>query len=153
VHGTGAPLKSRRLASWIEPDKVIADAISAFSGPIPDRIVVLRLFLHDVAMLLPPAWREKAELDCDDWETSARLSFAALALRQGHMRMALQRLKEAVRYALVEREAFRSYKTVYISAFEDMPRIRWLTGSRALKACANQIASEPGLSSTCAFRR
>ncbi len=60
----------RRVASPIrlDPDETVAEALSSLSGPPPDRIVVFRFYMHDIAVLLPPAWRSRAEIDCDDWE-------------------------------------------------------------------------------------
>ncbi|MGP8231290.1 MAG: glycosyltransferase family 4 protein [Methylovirgula sp.] len=139
------PIHPRKLADWIDPDAPVVKSISSLSGPVPDRIVVFRLYLHDVAALLPQAWRVRMELDCDDWESATRLSLAGLALRHGRIRTALRRLLEAARYARLEREVFGAYKTVHVSAAEDIPRLRRLTGHRALDVCANLIAPEPGL--------
>ena len=143
---TGAPLKSRNLHEWFDPDRSIAEAIEKLAaGPPPDRILVFRFYLHDVAALLPASWRRRAEIDIDDWESATRLSLAGLALRHGRWRDARDRCAEAWRYARLEREALRTYSTVHVSASEDIAPIRFLTNARGLKATPNQIAPEPGL--------
>ncbi len=141
----GPPIQSRKLADWIDPDARVVEAVSSLSGPVPDRIVVFRLYLHDVAMLLPQAWQARMELDCDDWEAATRFSLAGLALRHGRISAAWRRLIEAARYARVEREVFGAYKTVHVSAAEDIAGLRRLTGHRALNVCPNLIAPEPDL--------
>jgi polysaccharide biosynthesis protein PslH len=140
-----APRHSRNLTEWLDPDAAICAAISCVDGPIPDRIVVFRLYLHDVAALLPPTWRQRLELDCDDWEAATRLSLAGLALRHRRIGRAARRLLDAVRYARIERQTFSAYKTVYVSACEDIARLRRLTGYDAFKVCPNLIAPEAGL--------
>jgi polysaccharide biosynthesis protein PslH len=145
VQQSTAPQHSRNLTEWIDPDATICEAILRFDGPIPDRIVVFRLYLHDVAALLPPTWRQRLELDCDDWEAATRLSLARLALRHRRIGLAARRLWEAVRYARIERQTLSTYKTVYVSASEDIARLRRLTGYAAFKVCPNLIAPEAGL--------
>lgn len=141
----GPPIQPRRLTDWVDPDARVVEAVSSLSGPVPDRIVVFRLYLHDVARLLPQAWQARMELDCDDWEAATRLSLAGVALRHGRISTAWRRLIEAARYARVEREAFGAYKTVHVSAAEDLPRLQRLTSYRAFNVCPNLIAPEPGL--------
>lgn len=148
VHGTGRPLASRHLADWFDPDAAVAHALSGLSGPPPERIVVFRLFMHDVAACLPPAWRGRAEIDCDDWEAATRLSLAAIAFRQGRYGLARRRLSEAARYAVIERKVLPTYRRVHVAAVEDAAGLRRLTGIRHVQASLNKIAIEAGFAPT-----
>lgn len=142
------PALSRDLADWFEPNAALARILSSLPGPEPDRILVFRFYLHDIAALLPSAWREKAEIDCDDWEAGTRGSLAALALRRGRFCLARSRLAEAVKYARLERKVLCTYKTVHVSAGEDVVRMRRWTGCRSLTVSPNKIAPVPGLAPT-----
>ena len=145
LHRIGAPLNARPLEDWIAPDEPIRTTLVALSGPTPVRVVVFRAYLHDVAAHLPPEWRARAELDCDDWEAATRLSIAKLAVRHGRLRDAAQALRNGVRYAAIERRIFPTYKTVYLSAFEDVRRLRSLTGGRNFEALPNRIVADAAL--------
>ena len=140
------PLASRGLADWLDPDENVAEALSSLSGPPPDRIVVFRFYLHDIAALLPPAWRRKAEIDCDDWEAATRWSLARIALRRGDIAEAWKRLAEAARYARLERDILPTYALAHVAAFEDVGPLRRLTGARHIQASPNKIVPEGGLS-------
>jgi glycosyltransferase involved in cell wall biosynthesis len=139
VHRTEPPIAPRDLADWFDPDASIAHILSGLSGPVPDRIVVYRFYMHDVAALLPPEWRAKAEIDCDDWEAATRFSLAVLAFRRRQYALAWSRLAEAVRYFRLERAAFSTYRMVHIAAFEDAARLRRLTGVRTITISPNKI--------------
>jgi glycosyltransferase involved in cell wall biosynthesis len=104
--------------------------------------------MHDVAACLPPAWRDRAEIDCDDWEAATRLSLGAIAFRQGRYGLARRRLSEAVRYALIERKVLRTYRRVHVAAAEDATRLRRLTGIRQVEASPNRIVVETGFAPT-----
>jgi polysaccharide biosynthesis protein PslH len=145
IQRAGPPLSSRGIADWIDTDRNVADILSRLPGPPPDRIVVFRFYLHDIAALLPPAWRSKAEIDCDDWEAGTRWSLAAIAFRRGDYSMARRRLGEAMRYARLERKILPSYARVHVSAWEDARWLRRLTGARNIVASPNRIVAEPGL--------
>jgi glycosyltransferase involved in cell wall biosynthesis len=141
----GAPLSSHGLADWMDPDRNVAEILSGLPGPPPDRIVVFRFYLHDIAAWLPPEWRRKAEIDCDDWEAATRWSMATIAFRRGDLATAWRRLREAARYARLERAVLRSYARVHVSAFDDVRRLRQLTGARNIDASPNKIVAEAGL--------
>ncbi len=144
VRRPGPPLRSRRLADWIDPDAETARILSTLPGPPPDRLVVFRFYMHDIATLLPPEWLAVAEMDCDDWEAATRWSLAMIALRRGRYALGLSRLFQAARYALLERKFLRSYRLVHISAFEDAALLCRLAGLRNIQATPNKIAREPG---------
>lgn len=137
--------RGRRLADWFSPGAATAGALGALEGPPPERIVVFRFYLHDVAALLPPAWRAVMEMDCDDWESATRLSLAHLAFRHGDYRTAARRLREALRYASLERRCLPSYRVVHLAAEEDAARLAQRTGLPIFKASPNKIAIPPGL--------
>lgn len=140
-----APAAQRRpLADWFVPDAATAEALRALNGPPPDRIVVFRFYLHDVAALLRPEWRPVMEMDCDDWETATRRSLARLALRNRDYRTALRRMGEAWRYARLERRSLGFYRVVHVSADIDAARLARSTGLRAIKAKPNRIAMPAG---------
>lgn len=141
----GTPVAPRRLADWFDPDAAAAAALGALEGPRPQRIVVFRFYLHDLAALLPPDWRAMAEMDCDDWESATRWSLARLALRRGQLRTVGQRLAQALHYARLERRLLPSYATVHVAAHEDAARLRRLPGMRTVHASPNKIVPEPGL--------
>ncbi len=143
----GPPLSPRWLADWFEPDATVAAALSSLAGPPPDRIVVFRFFMHDVAALLPLEWRERAEIDCDDWEAGTRLSLAAIALRRGDYAMASRRFVEAARYARLERKLLPLYPMVHVAAREDADLMRRLYRIPDIRTSPNRIAPEPGLTS------
>jgi glycosyltransferase involved in cell wall biosynthesis len=140
----GAPLSSRGLADWMDPDRNVAEILSGLPGPTPDRIVVFRFYLHDIAARLPPAWRGRVEIDCDDWEAATRWSLATIAFRRGDFATAWRRSLEAGRYARLEREILPSYARVHVAAFEDVRRLRRLTGARHIEASPNKIVAGPG---------
>ncbi|MFG1417582.1 glycosyltransferase [Xanthobacter sp. V0B-10] len=137
--------RGRRLADWFSPGAATAEALGALEGPPPERIIVFRFYLHDVAALLPAAWRAVVEMDCDDWESATRLSLAHLAFCHGDYRMAVRRLREALRYAKLERRCLPAYGVVHLAAEEDAARLERQTGLRIFKASPNKIAVLPGL--------
>ncbi|MDM0091305.1 MULTISPECIES: glycosyltransferase family 4 protein [unclassified Variovorax] len=145
VHCTGAPIASRGLADWFDPDAGAARALAALEGPRPARIVVFRFYLHDMAAQLPPDWRAIAEMDCDDLESATRWSLAALALRRGRWSAARACMAQARGYAKLERSLLPAYATVHVSAFEDAARLRRLPGMKAVHASPNKLVPEPDL--------
>ncbi|RAI38088.1 glycosyltransferase [Rhodoplanes roseus] len=141
----GPPLRTRHLTDWVDPDQAMADALSNLSGPPPDRVVVFRLYLHDVAALLPPAWRARAEMDCDDCESVTRWSLAGLALRHGRVRQARALARDALHYGRVEREVLPSYALTHVAAAEDVARLRRHARDGNVRVAPNQIALRPDL--------
>lgn len=142
---SGPPLAPRGLTDWIEPDADAAEALSAMTGPPPDRVVVFRFYLHDVAALLPADWRARAEIDCDDWEGATRLSLAGLALRRGRLKAAWVWFAQALRYFRLERRWLRSYRAVHLTAGEDVGPLRRWMGLHDVRVHPNRIARPPGL--------
>jgi len=135
----------RRLTDWIDPDETLARTLVDASFPPPRRILVFRLYLHDVAACLPPTWRERAEIDCDDWESATRLSLARIALRLGRWRVAWSNARGALRYAAVEREVLSAYRTVHLSAREDAERLGRGIAGTTVAVTPNLIAPVDGL--------
>ena len=134
----------RKLEDWIDLGEELGARLAELPGPVPDRVVVFRAYLHDVAQRLPVAWRDRAELDCDDWEAATRLSIARISLLHGRFREARRVFRNAVRYAWAEREIFRSYRVIYVSAAEDARRLRMLTGLDRFRAMPNSIIERAG---------
>lgn len=135
----------RHLADWIDPNETLARTLVEPSLPPPRRILVFRLYLHDVAACLPPAWRERAEIDCDDWESATRFSLARIALRLGRWRVAWSNVRGALRYAAVEREVLSAYRTVHLSAREDAERLGRGIAGTTIAVTPNLVAPVDGL--------
>lgn len=148
VPGTMAVLSVRRSPSppdWIAADTELAAALRAkLPTQAPARILVFRLYLLDVVALLPPAWRDRIELDCDDREASGRLDLARLALRRLRPRTMLGHLRGSLGYLRAERRALRSLGLLYVAAEEDAAAMRRHAppGVRVL-AAPNRIAGTP----------
>jgi glycosyltransferase involved in cell wall biosynthesis len=129
-----AACSRRFVRDWqhLPNDGLPADLARHLAGQHVARLVVFRLYLHDVAQslarLTPNA---RCELDMDDLESRTRMSVAASLLRLGHYREALRGFCAALQYAVVER-CVRGYASVYLSAPEDGPRLPQRLAERSL---------------------
>lgn len=139
------PIAPRHLTDWIDPDETLARALVDPSLPPPRRVLVFRLYLHDVAACLPPAWLGVAEIDCDDWESATRFSLARIALHLGRWRVAWSNARGALRYASIERDVLGAYRTVHLSAREDAERLGRRLAGATVAATPNLIAPIDGL--------
>ncbi len=118
----------------------------------PVRIVVFRLYLHEVASVvraeLPAA---RAEVDLDDLESRSRLSIARCSFRLGNVRAGLHELNLAVQYWLAERVLLARYDAIHLAAREDLDGI----GRRHRPRVAefrNRLAPQPLLKGAKPFR-
>ena len=112
--------KSGRLADWVYSDDVISANLTAdLPATKPSRVVIFRLYLHEMQSLLPHEWNDITELDCDDLESRTRISLASLAMRRMRFRDAFAYFESALGYAKIESSIPFSYRKVYISAPED----------------------------------
>lgn len=116
---------SRRFVTdwqWLDADK--AEALSASLPAAVDRIVVFRLYLHDVAQSLARAYPSASvAIDVDDLESTTRASMALALLRMRRHYEAVRTLSGAIQYALVERTLGRRYARAYLAAPEDCGRM------------------------------
>ena len=119
----GLALVSRRFVlDWHRPtSSTLLQALSAsLSGGTVERIIVFRLYLHDVGLTLSCQFPAASlELDCDDLESSTRRSVAAALLRMGKYRAAWRTLSSALQYRLLEGRISKQYKKIYLAARED----------------------------------
>lgn len=91
-----------------------------WAGETVARIVVFRLYLHDLGEALAARYPKACcDLDLDDLESSTRLSVALASWRIGHYCEALRGLAIAVQYRLVERGIAPCYQHLYLAAAAD----------------------------------
>lgn len=118
---------SRRFVTdWQQPGlpESLEQLTNALAAEPIRRIVVFRLYLHDIGEFLSRGFpAATVELDLDDLESSTRLSVAAATWRIGHYRDALRELSVALQYRLVERALASRYQTLYLAADEDCRRL------------------------------
>jgi glycosyltransferase involved in cell wall biosynthesis len=108
--------------------------------PEPERIVVFRLYLHDIARAVITRFPgARAEIDLDDSEARTRMSVARCLVRLGRWRAALRETAIALQYAIAERFMTAPYRIAYLAAPEDIARLpRSLRGKA--KVFANRLA-------------
>jgi polysaccharide biosynthesis protein PslH len=96
-----------------------------------EKIIVFRLYLHDLGMLLH-RWFPQAnlELDMDDLESSTRFSVAGALLRQRNFREAILSMISAAQYHALERRLSRRYHAIWLAASEDADKCRFRLGNR-----------------------
>ncbi len=122
-----ALLSHRFVLDWqisrFEEPELAADA-----GQV-QRIVVFRVYLHDVAKSLftrhPDATRI---LDMDDVESQTRLSIARALLRAGKFKRAVAQLAAAAAYLLIEGRLCKGYAKTYLASPDDAARLDRRTG-------------------------
>lgn len=121
-----AALLSRRFVlDWQVPAAgFVAAAGGDLAGTAVARIVVFRLYLHDLGLALSRRFPAAApELDLDDLESETRRSVAASLWRGRRPLEAARLLSSAVQYRLVERQAGRHYRRLHLAAAEDCRRL------------------------------
>lgn len=108
--------------------------------PEPERIVVFRLYLHDIARAVMARFPgARIEIDLDDSEARTRMSVARCLARLGRLRAALRESAIALQYRIAERFATAPYEVAYLAAPEDIARLpRPLRGKA--KIFANRLA-------------
>lgn len=134
---------SRRFVTdWQQPVSMAAlDDLASQLAAVPvRRIVVFRLYLHDIGVALSRRFPAAAlDLDMDDLESRTRRSVAAAAWRTGRYREALRGWSAALQYRLIECALANPYRTLYLAADEDCRRLA--RSATAAVACRpNRIA-------------
>lgn len=120
-----AAIFTRRVVSdWVH-DGNLAPRLAALqrrlSGRRVARIVVFRLYLHDVGLRLQALFPEaRLELDCDDVESATRWDIAAAQWRLGRPLNALLDALGALQYRLLERRLVAAHARVWFAAQEDV---------------------------------
>jgi glycosyltransferase involved in cell wall biosynthesis len=127
-------------------------ALPGWLGSIrPDRIVVFRLYLHEVAAvvraILPGV---RCDIDLDDLESDSRLSIARCQIRLGRWRLGIRELAVALQYWFAEQVLLSRYHTVHLAAPEDIARVR--RSRLRLAAFPNRILPRPPLTLERRFR-
>lgn len=118
-----AVISRRTVAEWALPLKHLTDLpeIADLARLSVQRVVVFRLYLHDVAAALSPLWpTATTELDLDDLESTTRRSVARAALRLAQWRAALRLYSASIQYELLERCLAGGYSRAYLAAPEDL---------------------------------
>lgn len=136
----------RGVIDWLPCEPATLHALTAsLDGQPVQRIVVFRLYLHDVAQLLVQRFPlARTELDLDDFESRTRLSIAGCLLRMRRYREALISGASALQFALLERFMSARYTSVYLAAAEDCQRFATrLSGNVACRP--NTIGMPPSV--------
>lgn len=138
-------LVSRRgVVDWLTGNSVVLQRLTAELDAQPvARIVVFRLYLHDVAQSLAARFpHARLELDLDDYESRTRLSVAGCLLRLGLYREALRSCVSALQYAMLEWFLPGRYQTAYLAAAEDSQRFSTRL-ARDVECRPNRVAGPP----------
>ncbi|MFM2275388.1 MAG: hypothetical protein RL211_1260 [Pseudomonadota bacterium] len=120
-------LSRRYLADWVHlAGGDISDDLGNELGREPvERVVVFRLYLHDVALAIARRFPLAAlELDMDDLESRTRLSVAGSLLRMGYLRAAARWTATALQCLLVERYCPGPYHKVWLASEQDCQHAR-----------------------------
>lgn len=121
-----APLSHAVVQDWLRPgtteslkedhEKVVFSV---------DRIVVFRLYLHDVAACFQRQFPQaRLEMDMDDVESSTRFSIALALLRRRRFLKALFYFSSGLQYRLLENKLSIHYAVIWLAAMEDTLRIK-----------------------------
>ncbi len=99
---------------------VLYELEACLTGESVQRIVVLRLYMHDIALAVS-GWFPNAimNLDLDDHESRTRLSIAGALARMRRYREAARELSSAIQYGFIERFMLGPYRTAYLAAEAD----------------------------------
>jgi glycosyltransferase involved in cell wall biosynthesis len=112
-------------------------------GELPiARIVVFRLYMHDIGQSVAKALRRVPvmDLDLDDIESSNRFGMARLAGRRLRLGMALKCLLSGIHYRFLENRLLRPYERIYVAAAEDSGRIAHLVDPNRLVVRPNCLS-------------
>jgi glycosyltransferase involved in cell wall biosynthesis len=117
----------RVVTDWrrcVSPDASL-DALRAHLNGLPvRRVVVFRLYLHDVGRAVNARIPcDRLDLDMDDLESDTRMSVALALLRLGRYAEAALSVASALQYRLIERSLTEAYRSVWLAAPEDGARI------------------------------
>jgi glycosyltransferase involved in cell wall biosynthesis len=120
----------RRLAN----QSLLEDCVRSLRTQSVIKVVVFRLYLHDIAQALinhlPSA---TAELDMDDFESHTRLSVASSLARMGNFKSAVGWLGTSVQYALLERLMKGHYDKIWVATTCDMLSFHTRLGPKILE--------------------
>lgn len=120
-------LQRRTVAEWRRPrgGRMLEQALDRLAEAPVERIVVFRLYLHDLAEVVAQRCPQaRLELDMDDLESHTRWSVAGSLWRMGRHAEATRCAATALQYALLERTLQGRYHTLWLAAAEDMERLR-----------------------------
>lgn len=134
--------KPRSPEHWFQPPLALKkELLAGVPAEMPARVVLFRFYMHEVLSLLPPSWRGRAEVDCDDLESMTRRSLAHLALRRLRLREARHAVLSALRYQTAERAFLGEYSCVHVAAEEDRATLAVRLGDR-VRVTPNRICSK-----------
>ena len=103
----------------------LAGLVAQLASADVDRIVIFRLYLHDVGLALTKLFPAASlDLDIDDLEAATRLSLAFCALRLRRYRQAIFFLASGAQFGWMQRLAKGSYSTAYLAADSDVPKLQ-----------------------------
>lgn len=129
------------LGNWILPASTMRQRFRALLPAIaPSRIVAFRFYLHSLVSLLPAEWRERTEIDCDDWESATYRSLALIEFKRGRYLRAKEALTKSFTYARLERRLLRKYPRVHFAAEEDASAFRAAVPGNKVATTPNRIA-------------
>lgn len=114
------------VEDWVIPApsfRFLEDLSSRLGGEPVRRIVVFRLYLHDVALAVFERFPDAIiDMDLDDHESHTRLSIAGALARMGRYQGAARQFSAAIQYWFIERFLPGPYDTAYFAAKEDCYR-------------------------------
>ena len=119
-------LQRRTVAEWRSPrgGRGLEQALDRLAQAPVERIVVFRLYLHDLAEVVAQRCPQaRLELDMDDLESHTRWSVAGALWRMGRRGAALRCAATALQYALLERTLQARYHMLWLAAAEDIARL------------------------------
>jgi len=134
----------KKTIGWSSPDMAaIGHARDRFPEGAPEKVFVFRLGVSPALEGLPASWRDRAEIDLDDWESDRCLSLAKLALRSGSLSRASQFAAGASFYRNRERWALEQFPVVHISASVDATALQARFERGRVRVTPNRIAGPP----------
>lgn len=112
----------RGVEDWVTVVDDAGERLARALGAEPiDRLVVLRLYLHDVASSLRAHTTVlRSDMDLDDLESATRRSIAGGLLRHARPLRALRTLRSAQAYEQLERRVLPAYDHLWLAAPEDV---------------------------------
>ncbi len=139
------------VADFLKP-KHDGDFLGWLGSIRPDRIVVFRLYLHEVAAVIRASLPGiRCDIDLDDLESDSRFSIARCLIRLGRWRPGIRELIVALQYWFAEQVLLSRYHSVHLAAQEDVVRVRRRFRSR-LAAFPNRILPRRLLTTDRRFR-
>jgi glycosyltransferase involved in cell wall biosynthesis len=139
------------VADFLKP-KHDGDFLGWLGSIRPDRIVVFRLYLHEVAAVVRASLPGiRCDIDLDDLESDSRFSIARCLIRLGRWRRGIRELIVALQYWFAEQVLLSRYHSVHLAAQEDVVRVRRRFRSR-LAAFPNRILPRRLLTTDRRFR-